>query len=119
MNQSLYLEYDKGTIGVIRNPYERVVALYRSSWDWIGFEKWIDKSNLQSQVDLYKECNEIITLENWEQDLIALGIDEVTNSSILMEQKIAEDYRRWFTNKSLDMTALLVKPDLETYGYSY
>ena len=94
MNQSLYLEYDKGTIGVIRNPYERVVALYRSSWDWIGFEKWIDKSNLQSQVDLYKECNEIITLENWEQDLIALKIDEVTNSSILIELKIIE-YKKY------------------------
>ena len=119
MNQNLYLEYDKGTIGVIRNPYERVVALYRSSWDWIGFEKWIDKSNLQSQVDLYKECNEIITLENWEQDLIALKIDEVTNSSILIELKIAEDYRRWYTDKSLNMTAALMKPDLLTYGYSY
>ena len=119
MNQSLYLEYDSGTIGVIRNPYERLVALYRNSWDWIGFDKWIEKSNLLSQVELYKECNEIITLEHWEQDLIALKIDEVTNSSILMEQKIAEDYRRWYTNKSLNMTAVLVKPDLDTYGYSY
>jgi hypothetical protein len=118
MNQSLYLEYDNGSIGVIRNPYERIVALYRSSWDWIGFDKWIDKSNLQSQAELYKGCDQIITLEHWEQDLIALDIVP-KNSSILMEQTIANDYRRWYTNKSLNMTAELVKPDLDTYGYSY
>ena len=119
MNQSLFLESDSKTIGVVRNPYERIVALYRSSWDWIGFDKWIKKSNLQSQANLYKDCDIIITLENWEQDLIALNMEQVTNSSILMEQTIAKDYRRWYTNKSLDMTALLVKPDLDTYGYTY
>jgi hypothetical protein len=119
MNQSLYLEYDNGSIGVIRNPYERLVALYRSSWDWIGFDKWINKSKLQSQVELYKDCDQIITLEHWEQDLIALDLGDIKNSSILMEQTIAEDYRRWYTNKSLNMTAELVKPDLDTYGYSY
>jgi hypothetical protein len=119
MNQSLYLEYDNGSIGVIRNPYERLVALYRGSWKWTGFDNWIKESKLQSQVELYKDCDMIITLENWEQDLIALNIEQVTNSSILMEQTIAEDYRRWYTDKSLNMTAELVKPDLVTYGYSY
>ena len=118
MNQSLYLEYDSGTIGVIRNPYERLVALYRNSWDWIGFDKWIEKSNLLSQVELYKECNEIITLEHWEQDCIALDIEPI-DSSILMKQTISNDYRRWYTNKSLILVAKIIKPDLDTYGYSY
>ena len=44
MNQSLFLEYDKAKIPVIRNPYERLVSLYRDSWDYIGFDKWIEKS---------------------------------------------------------------------------
>tara|TARA_B100001123_G_C15105789_1_gene945417 strand:+ start:585 stop:941 length:357 start_codon:yes stop_codon:yes gene_type:complete len=118
MNQSLFLEYDNGTIGVVRNPYERLVSLYRDSWDYIGFDKWIDKSNLKSQVELYSDCANIITLEHWEQDLIALDI-EPKNSSILMEQTISADYKRWYTNKSLLIVARLIKPDLDTYGYTY
>ena len=119
MNQSLFLEYDRGTIAVIRNPYERLISLYRDDWDYIGFDNWVAKNDLQSQAALYEKCEVIITLENWEQDLISLSIDEPKNSSILMEQTISDDYRRWFTNKSLMLTARLVRPDLNTYGYTF
>ena len=45
MNQSLYLESDNKLIGVIRNPYERAVSLYKLSYYWIGFDKWLLEEN--------------------------------------------------------------------------
>ena len=118
MNQSLFLEYDSGKIAVVRNPYERLVSLYRDSWDWYGFDKWIADNNIKSQAELYSDYTEVITLEYWEQDCIALDIEPI-NSSILMKQTISNDYKRWYTNKSLIMAARIIKPDIDTYGYSY
>ena len=118
MNQSLFLEYDKAKIPVIRNPYERLVSLYRDSWDWYGFDKWIIQEKPRSQVDLYSHYDKVITLEYWEQDCIALDIEPI-DSSILMKQTISNDYRRWYTSKSLILVAKIIKPDLDTYGYSY
>ncbi len=118
MNQSLFLESDSGNIGVIRNPYERLVSLYRDSWDYCGFDIWVGKSDIKPQVELYRDCKYIISLEHWEQDILGLGI-EPKNSSILTEQTISDDYKRWYTNKSLLVCVRLIKPDLDTYGYSY
>ena len=126
MNQSLFLEYDKkgflttrsGSIGVIRNPYERLVSLYRDSWDWSGFEVWIKDNEIEGQWSLYKDCDYIISLEHWEQDLIALNV-EPKNSSILMDQTFSDDWKRWYGKGLLDVVYPLVSKDLTTYGYSF
>jgi hypothetical protein len=118
MNQSLFLEYDNGKLAVIRNPYERLVSLYRDSWDWYGFDKWVINNNIKPQAELYSDYDEVITLEYWEQDCIALDIEPI-DSSILMKQTVSNDYKRWYTNKSLIIVAKIIKPDIDTYGYSY
>ena len=69
MNQSLLLHYDNKTIGVVRNPYERVVNLYMESLDYIGLDNWIAKYPPEKQVVLYKNCDHLVRFEAWEDEL--------------------------------------------------
>ena len=43
MNQTSLIEIDNYKIGIIRNPYERIITEYKGSWDWIGLENWLKK----------------------------------------------------------------------------
>ena len=53
MSQPLLLTCDNKTIGVVRNPFERVVTEYFYSFNYIGFDKWITKFTPTPQVELF------------------------------------------------------------------
>ena len=57
MNESFWIEIDTLKVGILRNPYERVIHLYKESWDWIGLEKWIEKT-----IDFYADSKDVIIL---------------------------------------------------------
>ena len=117
MNQSLYLESDNKLIGIVRNPYERVVTLYKFSYYWIGFDKWLVEEEPESQTSLYEDCDHIVHLEDWRNELELLGVP--TNNSFLEKEWISTDYKRWYTVKSLNLVTQLYKEDINRFGYSY
>ena len=119
MNESFWIEIDTLKVGILRNPYERVIHLYKESWDWIGLEKWIEKTTITSQLELSKECDVVVCLESWEDDFKSLGITPDKNSMEMLKKKYSEDYRRWYGRTLLKIVAPLVKPDLDTYGYRF
>ena len=64
----LIIKDKNNTIGVVRNPYERVVTEYFYSFNYIGFDKWVTECTPKPQVELYKDCDYIINFNDWEQE---------------------------------------------------
>ena len=118
MSQTLFLTCDDKSIGVVRNPYERVVTEYFYSFNYIGFDNWITEFTPLPQVELYKDCDYIINYSDWQQELKELDLHP-KDTSILEDVKIVEDWRRWYTIKSKTHVAVLYKDDITTYGYSF
>ena len=106
------------TIGVTRNPYERVVSLYMLSLDYIGLDKWIDKHKPIMQTEQFASCDYLIRFENWEQELLDLEVDVIDKSEV---EKSIEVYDRkgWYTVNTRSHVAELYHNDIITYGYSY
>ena len=115
---SLKLKYKNNSIGVIRNPYERVVTEYFYSFNYIGFDKWITDFTPTPQVELYKDCDFIINFSDWQQELKEFDLHP-KDTSILEDVKIVTDWQRWYTMKSKTYIAVLYKDDIVTYGYSF
>ena len=118
MSQPLLLTYDSKTIGVVRNPYERLVALYQQSFDFIGFDNWIVKSKPELQTVLFKDCDYIIRFEAWEDELKFHNLHP-KDTSILKSLKVNQDWKNWYTLRTRTMIAELYHNDIVTYGYSY
>jgi len=118
MNPSLFLHSNNKFIGVVRNPYERIVHAYIHGLYWIGLPEWLDETSILSQVETYKGADYIITLENWEQDLKHQKI-KVNDPSPLPTTNIVRDYQRWFDKELLKKVKPLVQPDLDRWGYSF
>lgn len=118
MNQSLFLNYDKQTIGVIRNPYERVVALYMQSLDYIGLDNWLAKCPPEKQVVLYKDCDHLVRFEAWEDELKFHDLHP-KDTSILKDEEIVPMWNRWYTMKTKTLVYSLYREDIKTYGYSF
>ena len=119
MNQTILLDISDKQIGIVRNPYERIITLYRDSWDWIGLEKWLQKSIIEPQCELYKDCDAVVTLESWKDDFKSLGITPDKNSIELLYKHYSEDYRRWYGQNLKDIVRPIVLLDLSTYGYRF
>lgn len=118
MKQSTYIQVDDKKIAVVRNPYERIVTLYRESWDWVGLETWLQRQHIQSQTELY--TNELcITLEHWESDCKDLDISPDKKSMELLTKKYSMDYKRWYGTRLLDIATPIVERDLVTFGYRF
>tara|TARA_B100001778_G_scaffold297379_1_gene270833 strand:+ start:7289 stop:7648 length:360 start_codon:yes stop_codon:yes gene_type:complete len=119
VNQTFCIDINDAKIAVVRNPYERIISLYRGSWNWIGILDWVQKYQLKPQCELYKDYDYVICLESWEDDCNVLGITPDKNSMEMLKKKYSEDYRRWYGRTLLKIVAPLVKPDLDTYGYRF
>lgn len=118
MNPSLFLHSNNKFIGVVRNPYERLIAAYIDGLYWIGLPEWIDEIKPLSQVETYKGADYIITLENWKQDLHHQKI-VVNDPSPLPTTRRINDYQRWYSKELLKKVKSIVQPDLDRWGYSF
>lgn len=118
MNQNLLLKYNSKTIGVVRNPYERLVALYSQSLNFIGFDNWINKYNPELQTVLYKDCDYLIRFEDWQKELEFYDLHP-KDTSILDDEKITMMWDNWYTIKTKTLVYRLYRKDIETYGYSF
>ena len=118
MSPPLLLNCDNHSIGVIRNPFERVVTEYFYSFNYIGFDKWVTKFTPIPQVELFKDCDYIVNYSDWQQELKEFDLHP-KDTSILDDVKIVEDWKRWYTIKSKTHIAILYKDDITTYGYSF
>jgi len=114
----LILKDNKNKIGVVRNPYERVVTEYFYSFNYIGFDKWLTEFTPAPQVELYKNCDIIINFNDWQKELQELNL-QPKDTSILDDIKIITDWQRWYTIKSKNYVAVLYKDDITTYGYTF
>ena len=119
MNESFWIEIDTLKVGILRNPYERVIHLYKESWDWIGLEKWLEKVALQPQCELFRDCDAVVCLENWEADFRMLDLTPSENSMNKLSKNYSEDYRRWYSEEMKSLVDQIVRPDLDTYGYRF
>tara|TARA_Y100000356_G_C11051634_1_gene179059 strand:+ start:131 stop:481 length:351 start_codon:yes stop_codon:yes gene_type:complete len=115
---SLKLKYKNKSIGIVRNPYERVVTEYYYSFNYIGFDKWAKEFPLTPQTELYKNCDYIVNFDNWKQELKEFNLHP-KDTSILDDVKIVTDWNRWYTMRSKTHIAGLYKDDIMTYGYSF
>lgn len=118
MSQPLLLTCDNHSIGVVRNPFERVVTEYFYSFNYIGFDKWATEFTPTPQVELFKDCDYIVNYSDWQQELKEFDLHP-KDTSILDDIKIVEDWKRWYTIKSKTHIAILYKDDITTYGYSF
>ena len=119
MNQSSLIQIGKFKVGIIRNPYERIIHEYKESWDWIGLADWIYKTELKPQCELYKDCDTVVCLENWESDFRMLDLTPNKNSMNKLYKHYSEDYRRWYSQDMKELVHHIVLPDLQTYGYRF
>jgi len=115
----ILIEIDDSKIGVIRNPYERIIHLYRESWDWVGLEAWIEKSTIKPQAELIQDLDGFVTLEHWQDDFDALELTPPKNSMNKLYKYYSEDYRRWYGQNLKTLVRPIVLPDLETFGYRF
>lgn len=118
MNQSLLLNYDNKTIGVVRNPYERAVALYMQSFDFIGLDNWLRKYKPEQQRILYKDCDYIIRFEAWQEELKFHDLHP-KDTSILQDEQVTMMWDNWYTIKTKTLVYRMYRKDIETYGYSF
>ena len=108
MRQSIYIEIDSKKVAVVRNPYERVITLYRESWDWIGLSDWVQKNEITPQSELYKDCEYIICLESWKEDLDALGLEPTEKEAELL-------YKKYSTNACKNVRDVQVRINLDRF----
>ena len=114
----LILKDNKNKIGVVRNPYERVVTEYFYSFNYIGFDKWLTQFTPAPQVELYKNCDIIINFNDWQKELQELNL-QPKDTSILDDVKEIDGWRNWYTLHTRTTIGVLYKDDITTYGYSY
>ena len=114
----LILKEGKKEIGVVRNPFDKVISDYYTSLNYIGFDKWISKETPEYQTLLYKDCDYIIRLEAWERDLKDLDLTP-EDTSILESIKVVYDWKSWYTLRTRTIIAQLYHNDITTYGYTY
>ena len=114
----LILKDNKNKIGVVRNPYERVVTEYFYSFNYIGFDKWLTQFTPAPQVELYKNCDIIINFDDWQKELQELNL-QPKDTSILDDVKEIDGWRNWYTLHSRSTIGVLYKEDIITYCYSY
>lgn len=117
MNLSLCLECDKGTVGIIRNPYERLITGYMQSLNYIGFDAWIHESKIPTQVSLYKDCDYLIRFEDWKNELDKLDLGEV-DVSVLDGQKVYAHWKSWYTIRTITHVTEQYQEDITRFGYT-
>ena len=118
MKQSSYIQVGDKKVAIVRNPYERIITLYRESWNWVGLEIWLEKERIESQTELYND-ELSITLEHWESDCKDLDISPDKKRMELLTKKYSTDYKRWYGRRLMKIVTPIVEQDLMTFGYRF
>ena len=129
MNQSISIPFSakkligkkKGKVGVVRNPYERLVALYIASFEYIGFKEWLNKymSELSSQVSLYSDHDWVVPLDSWMYELNEMNVQHPDTSQVVLAPAVIEEFECYYDSELRDLVASLVLDDCTTYGYTF
>jgi hypothetical protein len=106
------------TVGVVRNPYERVIALYRAAWMPIGIRKWTLMQDFKSQKELYKSCDDIISYSGWMEELNELNPIHPDTSQV-ERVEISKDFRSWYDWELKEIVDKFAIEDCEEYGYTF
>lgn len=129
MNQSISITFSakkligtkKGKVGVVRDPYERLIALYIASFEYIGFKEWLNKymPELSSQVSLYSDHDWVIPLDTWMYELNEMNVQHPDTSQVTLAPAVIEDFECYYDSELRDLVAPLVLDDCTTYGYTF
>lgn len=114
----LILQYENETIGVVRNPYERLIALYIQSFEFIGLDNWIDKYKPELQSVMYKDCQHLIRFEAWKEELKFHNLHP-KDTSILDDEEVTMMWDKWYTLNTKTHVYELYHTDITKYGYSF
>lgn len=114
----MILHCEGETIGVVRNPYERVVSMYMASLDYIGLDNWLDKSTPITQVELFKDCDHIVRFESWKHELNFANLHP-KDISILQDEMVQPMWERWYTLRTKQHVYELYREDITVYGYNF
>lgn len=118
MKRFILTDSDKN-IGIVRNPFERVISLYKASWGYSTLAQWLDSNEITPQCELYKDCDAVITLESWKTDSEALGITPDKDILTKLESMYSSDYKRWYGEELKKRIEAIAQSDLDTYGYRF
>lgn len=101
------------SFSIVRNPYERLVALYDKSWRKVGFSVWLNEEIISPQADLVV-TKRILHLEKWQEELQHFNLDP---SGFTDVPEPVKNWQRWYDARLVHQVEAIVKKDLLTFGY--
>ena len=127
MKQSLLIPYTvrkgkrkvKGTVAFLRNPYERIIALYKTSWGYRSLSEFLEHETIIPQAELYADADIVTHLDNWQNAVDDYKLKPEKNNIDFTKLEISTEYRRWYTQDMIDIVAEIVQPDLDTFGFTF
>ena len=127
MKQSLLIPYTvrkgrrkvKGTVAFLCNPYERIIALYKTSWGYRSLSEFLEHETIIPQAELYADADIVTHLDNWQNAIDEYKLKPDENNIDFTKLEISTEYRRWYTQDIVDMVAEIVQPDLDTFGFTF
>ena len=127
MKQSLLIPYTvrkgnrkvRGTVAFLRNPYERIIALYKTSWGYRSLSEFLEHETIIPQAELYADADIVTHLDNWQNAIDEYKLEPDENNIDFTKLEISTEYRRWYTQDMVDMVAEIVQPDLDTFGFTF
>lgn len=127
MKQSLLIPYTvrkgkrkvKGTVAFLRNPYERIIALYKTSWGYRSLSEFLEHETIIPQAELYADADIVTHLDNWQNAVDDYKLKPEENNIDFTKLEISTEYRRWYTQDMIDIVAEIVQPDLDTFGFTF
>ena len=121
MKQSLLIPYTvrkgrrkvRGTVAFLRNPYERIIALYKTSWGYRSLSEFLEHETIIPDADI------VTHLDNWQNAVDDYKLKPEENNIDFTKMEISTEYRRWYTQDMVDIVAEIVQPDLDTFGFTF
>ena len=105
-------------VGVVRNPYERLVASYYESWGYESFGQFLKSNVFRSQSYIYYGLP-VVSLNSWQEDLERIDFGSDEESVDLSSVEIYTDYKRYFNQELFEYVEPIVQPDIVKFGFTF